>query len=225
MFLLRGLDIHVPSWLYHPSSFLIAIGIVVLIKHKFQNITGYILILIGVLFKLRYFFPDVINLNLIFPLIAIVIGVSMVMRSKDGGRREKKKWDKIKKNPGFMGFGENEISPDDFVDSVSIFGSVKKQITTKTFKGADMFTLFGGTEINLTQASFESKAVIDLVTIFGGAEIIVPSDWHVRSEIVSILGGVEDNRYHRPVAENDQKVLVLKGTCVFGGVEIKSYGV
>ena len=224
-FLLRELNVDIPNWVFHPSSFIIAIGVVALIKHKFRHMIGYILVTVGVMIKLHHFYPDMINLKIIFPLLAILFGLSMILRSKSGPDNRQKKWDKMKGKPGFFGMGEAEMSPDDFVDAVSIFGAIKKQITTKTFKGADLFTLFGGTELNLIQASFEKKAVIDLTTIFGGAEIIVPSDWQVRSEIVSIFGGVEDNRYHRPVEENQQKVLILKGTCVFGGVEIKSYGV
>jgi hypothetical protein len=62
-----------------------------------------------------------------------------------------------------------------------------------------------------------------MTTIFGGAEIIIPANWQVKSEIVSIFGGMEDNRYQRISDDGPEKVLILKGTCVFGGVEIKSY--
>jgi len=223
LFLMREIGFHVPRWVFHPSSFLIAIGIIVLVRHKFEKLTGYILILIGLTLKLHGFFPDLINLRLLFPIGLILIGLGMVYRSKFGKERQEKKWEKMKKQASSFGMSEEQVSPDDFVDAISIFGSVKKQVTTKSFLGADIFTLFGGTELNLTQADFESRAVIDMTTIFGGAEIIIPANWQVKSEMVSIFGGMEDNRYQRLSDDGPEKVLILKGTCVFGGVEIKSY--
>ena len=225
IFLLRAMKVDIPRWTYHPSSILIAVGIVALFKHKFKNLTGFILIAIGVFWKLKFVYPDMIDFSLLWPLLAIVVGVSIILRSKGGSKDKSNKWEKIKKHPGIFGLDEQDVSPEDFVDGVSIFGAIKKQVTTKTFKGADLFTLFGGTELNLTQASFNEKAVVELTTIFGGAEVIVPSDWTVKTEIVSIFGATEDNRYHRSQDETPEKVLILRGTCVFGGVEVKSYSV
>jgi hypothetical protein len=62
-----------------------------------------------------------------------------------------------------------------------------------------------------------------MTTVFGGSEIIIPADWSVRSEMTSIFGGLEDNRIKRASDDSPEKILILKGTCVFGGVEIKSY--
>ncbi len=225
MYFLKELDVNVPRWAYHWSSFMVAIGIIVLIKHKFQNLFGFFLIIAGVMFNLATVFNYDINLKLMFPLLAIILGVSMVVRPKRKEERDAKKWEKVKSKGGFMGMESETISPEDFVDGVSIFGSIRKQVSTKNFKGADLLTLFGGTELNLTQASFDSKAVVELTTVFGGAEIIVPADWHIKTEMVSVFGGVEDNRYQGSPLNENSKVLILRGTCVFGGVEIKSYGV
>ena len=89
--------------------------------------------------------------------------------------------------------------------------------------GGDITNIFGGTEINLTQADIQGVATIDVTTIFGGAELIVPSHWSVKSEIVTIFGGVEDKRTVATITETPEKALVLKGTIIFGGIEIKSF--
>ena len=193
---------------------MIAVGVIVLIKHKFQNTFGYVLIGIGVLFNMSKVFDYDINFRLVIPVVAIVFGLSMILRPKKRGNSDGKKWDKIK--GGLPGMDEEVVSPEDFVDGVSIFGSIRKQITTKNFKGADLVTIFGGSELNLTQASFDSKAVVELTTVFGGAEIIVPGDWHIKTEMVSIFGGVEDNRYQGSPIDENSKVLILRGTCIFG---------
>ncbi|MFA7272691.1 MAG: DUF5668 domain-containing protein [Crocinitomicaceae bacterium] len=222
LYLFRELGLYIPRWVFSWEMILIGIGIVLLIRHKFQRLSGYILIAIGVISKLNDFYPDLINYRILWPIVIIFFGASMIYKAKFGSRPSKN-WKKMAGQRDFFGNGDIEYSPEDFVDAVSIFGSIKKQVTTKNFKGADLFTLFGGTEINLMYADFQGKALIEMTTIFGGAEIILPADWSVRSEMTSIFGGLEDNRIKKASDENSEKVLILKGTCVFGGVEIKSY--
>lgn len=222
LYLFRELGLQIPRWLISWEVIMIGAGIVVLIRHKFQKLIGYVFVAIGVIFKLYEFYPELINPRIVWPVLIIFFGASMIYKAKFGDRR-KDKWKKLAAKSDLFGLGETDVSPDDFIDGVSIFGSIKKQVVTKNFKGADLFTLFGGTEINLSQADFNKRATIDLTTIFGGAEIIVPSDWTVKSEMVSIFGGMDDTRFQRNIEEMSDKVLVLKGTCVFGGVEIKSY--
>jgi predicted membrane protein len=113
-------------------------------------------------------------------------------------------------------------SGDNWLDVVTIFGNVKKLVYSKNFKGGDIVSIFGGTEINLTQADFNGEIVIELVQIFAGAKIIVPPHWQIRSEMVAVFGGIEDKR--NPQANYDtDKVVVLNGTTFFGGIEIRSY--
>ena len=222
LYLFRELGLEIPRWLISWEIIMIGIGIVILIRHKFQKMTGYIFIAVGVTFKIHEFYPHLFNWRIIIPIIIIMAGISMIYRAKFGNRR-KEKWKKMASKNEFFGMGETDVSPDDFIDAVTIFGSTKKQVVTKNFRGADMFTMFGGTELNLTQADFQSRAVVDLVTVFGGAEIIIPSDWTVQSEMVSVFGGLDDSRFQKSADEMSNKILILKGTCVFGGVEIKSY--
>ena len=83
--------------------------------------------------------------------------------------------------------------------------------------------VFGGTELNLTQADIQGSAVLELTTIFGGTKLIVPSNWSVKSEAVTIFGGIEDKRQIAQVIEHPEKKLILKGTVIFGGIDIKSF--
>jgi hypothetical protein len=45
----------------------------------------------------------------------------------------------------------------------------------------------------------------------------------VKSEAVAILGGVEDKRNIPNIPQVPNRVLILKGFSMFGGIEIKSY--
>ena len=96
-------------------------------------------------------------------------------------------------------------------------------ILSKNFKGGDIVNIFGGSEIDLTQADMTTPAILEVTAIFGGATLIVPSNWAIKSEAVTIFGGIGDKRKIVPTTESPTKTLVLKGTMIFGGMEIKSY--
>jgi predicted membrane protein len=78
--------------------------------------------------------------------------------------------------------------------------------------------------VNLSQADFSGEAIMDVTCVFGGVTLIVPSNWKIKSDLTSVFGGIDDQR-PAMITENmnDEKVLVLKGACVFGGIEIHSY--
>jgi predicted membrane protein len=119
---------------------------------------------------------------------------------------------------------EEYINSDDMIDASAIFGSVNKIVMSKNFRGGDVTSIFGGTELNFMKADINNIAVVDVTAIFGGCEIIVPSNWKVKVDITTILGGVEDKRpMELMTAAGSDKILILKGSCIFGGVEIKSY--
>lgn len=52
--------------------------------------------------------------------------------------------------------------------------------------------------------------------------IIVPSDWTVNLQASSILGGFVDKRHNVKNTTTDRE-LVIKGSAIFGGGDIKSY--
>ena len=83
--------------------------------------------------------------------------------------------------------------------------------------------IFGGTELDLSRADINGEAIIEMTTIFGGTKLVVPSNWTVKSDAAVIFGGVEDKRAMPAVNEVTNKTLTLKGTVIFGGIDIKSY--
>jgi predicted membrane protein len=103
-----------------------------------------------------------------------------------------------------------------------VFGGVKKTVLSKQFNGGEIVVFFGGAEVNLTNADFVSPIQIDVVNVFGGTKLIIPANWEIRSEITAIFGGVDDKRRQGPDTVSE-KTIILKGTNLFGGVEIISY--
>ena len=180
--------------------------------------------LVGGVFLFDHLNPDISMRRYIWPLALIVVGLFFIVRPR---RRNWRDHGSEKKNTGTQEnnplLNEETRSDEDFVDSTSIFGGAKKNIFSKNFKGGDLVNIFGGTDLDLTQADFTGTAVIELTTIFGGTKLIIPSNWSIKSDAVIIFGGIEDKRKMQTITENPEKTLVLKGTVIFGGIEIKSY--
>ena len=65
---------------------------------------------------------------------------------------------------------------------------------------------------------------IEVFAMFGGWTLVVPPTWQVKTDVISIFGGISDKRMIGPenVRDNTQQ-LVVKGLVMFGGGEIKSY--
>jgi predicted membrane protein len=229
--LLRNTVDGVPEWVFSWPMFLVALGLFIGLKHGFKGGAWFILILVGSAFLINRVYPDISIKQYILPGILILIGGMLILKPRRCHARETIRGQK--KNPddivfevkaGFEDSYENQKDyKEDFVDSTSVFGGAKKNIISKNFKGGDLVSIFGGTELDLTRADFKGTAVLELTTIFGGTKLVVPSDWTVRSEAVTIFGGLEDKRNMQTAIDNPDKVLLLKGTVIFGGTEIKSY--
>src|SRR5471030_1746234 len=121
-----------------------------------------------------------------------------------------------------MGSGKYGATGDDYIDAVSVFGGVKKTILSKDFKGGEIVNIFGGAELDFTQADINGRVVIDITQIFGGTKIIVPPHWQVVSDIAAVFAGFDDKRM-KITAESTNKILVLTGVSIFAGIDIRSY--
>jgi predicted membrane protein len=79
----------------------------------------------------------------------------------------------------------------------------------------------GGCEIDLRRASLadDATATIDVFAMWGGIEIKVPEDWEVVNRGNAFLGGFENKA--RPLP-GTRKRLVVTGTAIMGGVEVKN---
>ena len=64
--------------------------------------------------------------------------------------------------------------------------------------------------------------VLDVTQVMGGTKIIVPPHWEVRTEVSAMFAGFEDKR-QQPAVTNPEKVLILDGTSIFGGIELRNF--
>lgn len=230
--LLNKMDLGVPDWLFTWPMILIVIGIGIGFRHGFRNPAWLILLGIGAFFLSDKIVDEVNFKPYFFPIIIIGVGLLFLLRPKRKWHFDTQETDlgtEIHDTVNYYttpntGETKRQPGPGDSIDSVSIFAGVKKVVTSKNFQGGDVVCFMGGAEIDLRQADIQGPVVMELVQIFGGAKLIVPPHWEIRTtEAVAIFAGVEDKRPPQPGNFDPNKVLIIKGVIIFGGIEIKSY--
>ena len=218
-FLLNRMGLNLPDFLFSWQMFLIALGIFIGIRKDFQGATWLILILIGTLFLINEFFVFGELRRFILPILLIGSGLFFIFRPKKNYSNHLD----LGTTPADGSAPAGIASSQDMIDATSIFGGTKKKIFSKNFRGGEMVNVFGGSEIDLTQADINGTAILDVTTLFGGATLLVPSHWNVVSDAVAILGEVKDKRMMQNVPEHNNKTLLIKGTVIFGGIDVKSF--
>lgn len=203
-----------PSYVYTWKMLLIAFGVYNILLRNWMF--GLTMSAIGTFFIL----PEALNIpklefGKVWPALLILIGLGIFFKMI---------FPKKKVLIDFKRDSTIDITEENYMETTVIFSGAEKQISSYDFKGGKVTAIFGGAEIDLTNCYLSKENnVINLEVICGGVTLLVPHEWNVRSELVTILGGFEDkaaskdkNAYIDPAAE-----IVLKGTLVMGGVEIK----
>ena len=187
------------------QSLLILIGIIFLTR-KDNKATGFVLIFIGGFFLI----PEIFNVSyewrqLFWPVTLIIIGVAFIFGATFRHRRSI----------------DIEGADDDFLDDINVFGGHDKMITSSSFRGGSIVSVFGGGKYDLRKALLApGRNILEMTNVFGGSKLIVPADWDIKIEIVAIFGGFSDKRVISAVSPD--KRLIIKGVSMFGGGEITS---
>jgi len=187
---------------------LIALGLSILVGNRFRHQgPGLFFIVFGVFFLLAEL--DVLRYSAwhyIWPALIIIIGLWLIFRPAF-------RYSSREKLP--------EIKEND-MDITAVFSGMKRRVESQNFRGGKAAAVFGGIEIDFSQAKLdEAKATVELTAIFGGITIRVPREWKVVLDGTPLLGAIEDKHHGLPDAEA-KATLYVKGTAIFGGIEIKS---
>jgi predicted membrane protein len=243
--LTKQMGFEYPHWMFSWPMILIAVGIYIGARHLFCNPGWFIMVIVGSLFLWDHIAPGMSLSTYIWPILIILAGIAMIFKPHRR-RHFPHHWRRHhhyrrfgdfdpnapKADPSSQQPNENETwwerkyqeegNSQDFIESIAIFGATRKNIVSKTFKGGEIVCVLGGAEINLMQADINGRVVLDVTQVLGGTKLLIPSHWDVQPEMITILGGIEDKRQVNNNISPD-KVLIIKGTCVLGGIEIKSF--
>jgi predicted membrane protein len=98
-----------------------------------------------------------------------------------------------------------------------------EQLTSRAaaLRSASVMALIGGAQIDLRQSSLDQGgATLDVTTILGGVQVLVPPEWAVQVQTHGMLGGVD--RQLTPVSDlpADAPDLRVTTRTWLGGVQI-----
>lgn len=198
-------------YIWRWEMILVGLGLIHIVSKK-HKASGIVLIAVGAFFML----PDLFEIpfsfkQLFWPAILILIGVLIILKGKETPRHSHQ-W-------------RSSVDDQEYFDDLAVFGGGDKVITSQNLKGGKITCVFGGSNINLNRANLATgKQVIDIFALFGGSKIIVPEDWYIKIDVVSIFGGFEDKRVTSSNIHTDtDKQLIIKGLVIFGGGELKNF--
>ncbi|MES2276752.1 MAG: DUF5668 domain-containing protein [Bacteroidota bacterium] len=239
-----------PDWLLSWPMFFIAFGLYLGAKHDFKKPNAVIFIVIGVIFLANDIIPGMHVWRVFWPVMIIAFGLWMIMGKRQqwdrksfekyksgnplGGQDFNNPFDpNYKPDPNFDPNGPTadqgntsyrpQYTGDDHIETVSVFGGVKRTILSKDFKGGEIVNVFGGTDLDLTQADINGRVEIEIVQLFGGIKLIIPPHWQVTSDVAAVFSSVDDKRRNMGTPLSPDKVLVIKGVSIFAGVDIRSF--
>ena len=105
-------------------------------------------------------------------------------------------------------------------NTFALMGAAERKVISQSLRHGEISAVMAGVVADLRSASpAEGRAVVDVFAMWGGIEIIVPVGWRVVGEVTAILGGFDDSTV--PPLDPSAPTLVIKGTAMMGGVEVK----
>jgi predicted membrane protein len=210
--LLDNLGILAASQVFRFWPMLLIIAGVLNLTTQRGRIIGTLLIAFGAVLQLHELGIARFSWGVIWGLVWIAAGVLVLWGSLEARKRQ----------PAPESGGD----PRTRLNEVAIFGGVERRITTQDFQGGTVTAIFGGVELDMSEAGMQKdEATLEVNAIFGGVEIRVPNEWQVISRGAPVFGGyVDKTRIRRTEAPADttRKMLVLTGAAIFGGVEIRN---
>jgi len=200
--------------IFNWQMLLISLGIISLSKRD-GSTGGIIMILIGGVFLVPEYIDMPVNTQqLLWP--AILIGIGLIILFKGLGN-----W----KTKFSSNFTKRDFDDMDMINTTHIFGGGDYHISSDNFKGGRVNAIFGGGKYDFRNAKLAAGIqYLEVSMIFGGLELIIPADWDVKVEVDSILGGFSNKSGgYTHSGESSQGQLVIRGTAIFGGGDIKRF--
>jgi predicted membrane protein len=227
LLLANKMNAGIPDWVFTWPTLVMGIGLLIGVQHRFRNFIWFIPFAVGAFGLVSELKPELHLRDYTAPFVFIMLGVFFIARRNkihQFGRRREEQWRRVRQQREMQfDYDRVETTDGEWIDTTAVFGSTKKVVLSKNFRGGDITCFMGGAEIDLTKADIQGKVMLDTTAVFGGIKLLVPPNWDVKVQTTAVFGGVEDKR---PVVEtkvDTNKLLILDGAAVFGGIEIKSY--
>lgn len=181
-------------------------------KSRSSVVTGSIFIAIGVVMMLNSLGIIHFSWHDWWPVILIGAGLTIVFKDKSHTHEASDS------SQSFLS-GDELKNSHSVLDITAIMGGNETVNNSPDFRGGELTAIMGGVELDLRGATIQSDAVLNLWATWGGIVLKIPADWVVVNRCTAIMGGIEDKSFASPASA---KRLIITGTVIMGGVEIKN---
>ncbi len=177
----------------------VVIGVNVITTNPNKPLNGILFILFGIGFTAA----NIVGFNIweFWPVILIIIGISILFNNENASN------------------STGSSSSNDFENHNIAFWGSEISNNSKSFKGGNISAMFGGIELDLSDAVVSKDGgTLNVNVAFGGIEIKAPRNSKVEVKGTGILGAFENN-----IKNNEEKkggTLIINGSAMFGAVEI-----
>jgi hypothetical protein len=140
-----------------------------------------------------------------WPLILVLVGGRIVWQAYSGE----------------AGVGGRGVDRNGIVSGLAIMGGCDRKVVSSEFRGAELTAFMGGGKLDLRDAALaDGQAVVRVLAVLGGFEILVPDTWNVVVEATPFLGGVDVKA--RTSLNPSAPRLIVRGFVMMGGLDIKN---
>jgi hypothetical protein len=106
------------------------------------------------------------------------------------------------------------------VSLLALFGSRDTRVGAARFEGGRAVAVFGGVDLDLRDTALPQEgASLELVSVFGDVNVLLPMGWRIEVAGPVILGDLEDRTLGAPAGA---PVLHIRATVVLGDVELRT---
>jgi predicted membrane protein len=228
------------SW----QMLLIVLGFISIFYARFWN--GIILLLVGGFFlvpKLSIAFPAYFDwagddfVHVYYPVLLIAGGILLIIswfmpqkhkpyRRKYFGHPHhnypKYNYNRNENPVNETAISENQENGKRLLNRDVVFSGCDEIYLDEVFYGGQMSVVFGGINLDLRRTSLpEGETFLEINAVFGGVEIYVPDSWLIELHIDTVAGGFSDSRLIDSGKIDTGRKLIITGSFVFGGGDIK----
>lgn len=125
-------------------------------------------------------------------------------------------WQAYSEDPGGRGVDRGGI-----ISGLAVMGGCNRKIVSPDFRGAELTAFMGGGKLDLREAAIaDGQAIVRVLALMGGFEILVPDTWSVIVEATPFLGNVDLKA--RTSLNPSAPRLIVRGFVMMGGLDIKN---
>jgi predicted membrane protein len=184
----------------------------------------------GVLFLLRSLHVFEFRLREAWPFLLLMGGALLVwqsVRRRSGIGCDPAEGVLAGAREGLASAREEPSAAGSSLNEFAIMGGGDRVVRSQDFRGGEVTAIMGGFEIDLRGAVIAGDtAEIEVFTLWGGVDFRVPEDWNVVMRGMPLLGVFSNSaRSAGAPAETGgvaRKTLIVRGTAIMGGVEVKN---